>query len=393
MRYFGLLVAALCSMAFTSCFKDEALNNECDIRKAYMHLDFPLQMFFSETDTVKVVDSGVSTIVFDVRDSCNLTNLAPCFKLTKGATIFPESGSRHNFTDSVLYLVTSQDKNYSRKYIVKFNKVAESIATDTVHYNFDNFFLNTAGDYPGHYYVWSDKDSNGNEQNNWASGNEGFMISNSKATAADVPTMPASETDHPTCVKLMTRSTGTFGKMASMPIAAGNIFIGEFDISKSLDKNAAGIKGVLATKFGLPFTGQPARFRGYYRYKRGETMTDAKLNVLSNKKDYGSIYAVFYDNHDESGKSFVLHGDDALTSSQIIAVANVGDIDNTDGWVEFDIPFVMQPGKSISKAKLKSRGYSLAIVASSSTEGGSYTGAVGSTLYIDDFVIECGSLQ
>ena len=389
MKYLGLLVAALCSIALTSCFKEEALNSECDIRKAYMHLDFPLQMFYNETDTVKVVDSGSNTIIFDVRDTCDITALAPRFKLTKGATIFPESGSKHNFTDSIVYLVTSEDKNYSRRYSVRFNKIAETTAQDTVHYNFDNFALNTTGDYPGRYYVWSDKDANGNDQNNWSSGNEGFMLSNNKATFADVPTMPASEADHPTCVKLVTRSTGVFGKMASMPIAAGNIFIGEFDLTQAMVANSAGIKGVMATKFGKPFTGKPARFQGYYKYKRADTMTDAKLNVISGK-DHGSIYAVFYDNHDESGKAFVLHGDDAITSSQIISIANLGEIDDTDGWVQFDIPFVLQPGKTISKSKLKSRGYSLAIVASSSFDGGSYKGAVGSTLYIDDFVITCG---
>lgn len=39
--------------------------------------------------------------------------------------------------------------------------------------------------------------------------------------------------------------------------------------------------------------------------------------------------------------------------------------------------------------KLKNMGYSLAIVCSSSVDGASFMGAIGSTLYVDKFRITC----
>ena len=85
-------------------------------------------------------------------------------------------------------------------------------------------------------------------------------------------------------------------------------------MSKALVANAAGVKGVLATKFGLPVSSQPISFNGFYKYKRGEVFTD-KYGTEQNKKDFGSIYAVFYDNHDAEGKPFVLHGDEEINVS------------------------------------------------------------------------------
>ena len=44
----------------------------------------------------------------------------------------------------------------------------------------------------------------------------------------------------------------------------------------------------------------------------------------------------------------------------------------------------MQPGKTIDQEKLKKGGYNVAIVFSSSKDGGNFNGAIGSTLYIDE---------
>lgn len=48
-----------------------------------------------------------------------------------------------------------------------------------------------------------------------------------------------------------------------MPIAAGNLFLGEFDVNEALKPNAAGDYGILATKFGLPISSQPVSFSGF----------------------------------------------------------------------------------------------------------------------------------
>ena len=379
-----MAAAILGSSTLTSCFKEEPLNAECDIEQAYIHVDNPLEMFFQKSDTLISVLSTAEDINFVVRKTADLTSLAPKFNLTHGATIYPENGSTQDFSNgAITYTTTSEDGQYKRNYRVNF-----IFSKDMLEYNFDNFFLNQTPAPANKYYVWSDKDEDGNLLNNWATGNSGFRFAKGSATPEEYPTAPYTESGHETCVVLTTRETGPFGTQMKMPIAAGNMFLGEFDLSKALYANESGVRGVLATKFGLPISSQPVSFSGFYKYKRGETFTD-KYGEQKDAKDYGSIYAVFYDNHDANGEPFVLHGDDVLSSDQIISIANLGKIDDTPEWTAFNINFQLQPGKAIDPVKLANRGYSLAIVSSSSIDGASFEGAVGSTLWIDNYSIKC----
>lgn len=389
MKYFKLMVAAMIGSAtLTSCFKDEPLNAECDIEQAYIHVDNPQEMFFQKSDTLISVLSTAEDINFVVRKSTDLTSLAPQFRLTPGATIYPDNGSEQDFSNGPIeYTVTSEDKQYRRTYRINFMS-----SKDIMEYNFDNFFLNKTPLPANKYYVWSDIDSEENLLNNWANGNPGYRLAKGSATPEEYPTVPESEPGHETCVKLTTRETGDFGKRMKMPIAAGNLFLGEFDLSKALVANAAGVKGVLATKFGVPVSSQPISFSGFYKYKRGNVFTD-KNGAEQNKQDFGSIYAVFYDNHDAEGKPFVLHGDDVLSSDQIISIANLGKIDETPEWIAFNINFTIQPGKAIDPVKLANRGYNLAIVSSSSIDGAIFEGAIGSTLWIDNYSIKCANAE
>lgn len=388
MRYYKMIAAALIgSSTLTSCFKDEPLNAECDIEQAYIHVDNPLGMFYQQSDTLINVLSTAEDINFVVRKTTDLTALAPIFNMTPGATIYPDNGSEQDFSNGpIVYTTTSEDGQYKRNYRVNF-----IFSKDMLEYNFDHFSLNT--NTPANkYYVWTDLDDEGNPLNNWATGNPGYRMAKGSAQPDEYPTTPWPEEGHETCVKLTTCETGKFGSDRKMPIAAGNLFLGEFDTKKALTANAAGVKGVLATKFGLPIGSQPVSFSGFYKYKRGDVFTD-KNNEVKDSKDYGSIYAVFYDNHDANGEPFVLHGDDVLSSDQIISIANIGQIDDTPEWTAFNLNFKLQPGKAIDPVKLANRGYSLAIVSSSSINGATFEGAVGSTLWIDDFSIKCAEAK
>mgnify|MGYP002453966027 FL=1 len=388
MRYYKMIAAALIgSSTLTSCFKDEPLNAECDIEQAYIHVDNPLGMFYQQSDTLINVLSTAEDINFVVRKTTDLTSLAPIFNLTPGATIFPDNGSEQDFSNGpIVYTTTSEDGQYKRNYRVNF-----IFSKDMLEYNFDHFSLNTNAP-ANKYYVWTDLDDEGNPLNNWATGNPGYRMAKGSAQPDEYPTTPWSEEGHETCVKLTTCETGKFGSDRKMPIAAGNLFLGEFDTKKALTANAAGVKGVLATKFGLPIGSQPVSFSGFYKYKRGDVFTD-KNNEVKDSKDYGSIYAVFYDNHDANGEPFVLHGDDVLSSAQTISIANIGQIDDTPEWTAFNLNFKLQPGKAIDPVKLSNRGYTIAIVSSSSINGATFEGAVGSTLWIDDFSIKCAEAK
>ena len=392
MRFVKLIAVALVgSSTLSSCFKDEPLNAECDIEQAYIHVDNPLEIFYQKSDTLVSVLATAEDVNFVVRKNTDRSNFAPMFRLTAGATISPENGSTHDFSNGpVEYTVTSEDGNYTRHY-----RVNVIYSKDIMEYNFEHFFLNTTPEnHKNRFYVWSDQDETGQNLNNWATGNGGFRVATPAATPPEgFPTIPFSEEEHETCVQLITRKTNSWGDGMHMPIAAGNLFLGEFDLSQATKANKDGLRGVLATKFGLPISSQPITFSGFYKYKRGEKVTDKNFEEVADAKDYGSIYAVFYDNHDAEGKPFVLHGDDVLSSDQIVSIANLGAIDDTPEWTAFNINFQIQPGKVIDPVKLANRGYNLAIVSSSSIKGATFEGAVGSTLWIDNFSIKCADAK
>lgn len=371
-----LLSIAVCS-SLTSCFKDEPLNAECDIEQAYVHTDNPSETFFAASDTLVNVPSDLTKITFNVKPGADLTAMAPMFKLTEGATIEPENGSVHDFSNdkSVTYKVTSQDGQWSRTYAVTF-KTQTSVGK----YDFENFRL-VKGSAGGEYYEWSDLNDEGEWLGNWATGNPGYNISMSLADAYGYPTAPYNEGYYGHAVKLETRSTGLLGAMVHMGIAAGNLFIGYFDVIKALTST------LKATNFGKPFDRKPLRFTGWYKYKPGKDFIDKDGNVIPDQTDQADIYAVFYRNHDSNGNPVMLYGDDVLTNKNIVAIARIDKVNTTDEWTKFDINFNYTA--DVDPTELANRGYNLAVVFTSSNQGASFCGAIGSTLIVDEVEVVC----
>ena len=374
--YHLLLGAALCTTV-SSCFKDEPLNAECDIEQAYVHLDTPTDVFFAESDTLVNVLSDANDITFEVKEGADLSRMAPTFRLTEGATVSPESGSEHDFSggQAVVYTVTSQDGAWQRKYNVTFR-----VAYNVNEYDFENYRLDTKGKY----YEWSDLSSTGEWLGNWTTGNPGFAISKSSAKPDEYPSTPVKDGHSGSGVKLETLETGSLGLLVHMGIAAGNLFIGEFNPMYAI----MGTSGAMqATSFGKPFDQEPLQFTGWYKYKSAGVCVDGDVKEIPGTHDKGDIYAVLYRNIDANGKAFTLHGDDVKTSPQIVAIAQVPEITDTDGWTQFTVDFDYR--QQIDREQLANRGYNLAVVCTSSIEGASFRGAVGSTLYVDELKVIC----
>ena len=389
MKYFKLMAAAMIGSAtLTSCFKDEPLNAECDIEQAYIHLDDPTSMFFQASDTLINVLPKENTVNFKVRLGSDCTALTPYFKLTEGATISPENGSTHDFSDGkeVIYTVTSQDNHWSRPYKVRVIEDERTIG-DTITYSFEHYKFNEASDFSdaNQYYEWFEINSKEQEIKDWwASGNQGFAISVPSARPDEYPTAPT-EGYEGKGVILTTRSTGELGAAVGKRIAAGNIFIGTFDGMSAL------MDAMKATQFGKPFDRKPIKFEGYYKFTPGKDFQDENGNIVQGKEDICNIYAVIYKNHDEHGNPVVLYGDDVKTSKQLVGIAEVKDIKTTDTWTKFETVFDYT--EDIDLQLLENRGYNMAIVCSSSEEGASFKGAVGSTLCVDELQIICAKIE
>lgn len=390
MKQSRLIVAALsmsCITTLSSCFKEEPLNAECDIEQAYIHADNKIllnSLFTNPSDTLVNVQSDQTNIEFTMRPFATLTKQAPIFRLTPGATISPESGSLQDFSKGpVTYTVTSEDKQWSRTYQVSIKK-GQTAMPNEIEFEFEDAYISKG------YYNWQEN-WNGNKLDIWATGNSGFKMSNSSSKPEKYPTVMIENGHRGKGVQLTTRRTSGFADAVKKPIAAGNLFIGQFDATD------APIDAMKATKFGHPFcfSAKPAKLEGWYKYQAGENFTDKNMKPLD-RHDYGTIYAVLYENIDEKGNAVLLYGDNVQTSKQIVALALVGEtqddngkvaIGNTPEWHHFSVDFEYK--KTIDPIKLKNGGYSLAIVSSSSSDGANFLGAVESTLWIDSFKLIC----
>ena len=351
---------------------------EADIETATLHVGAPEAFFYQLTDSMQTVLSTDTAIVFVVRGNADVTSLSPEFTLSPCATVSPASGSTHDFSQGpVLYTVTSQDGRWTRRYSVSVVPTTHEVA-DTTCYDFEHFELETANQ---RYYTWHNVLADGTLGNDWSTANAGYRISMSTAQPMDYPTTPLLQGYDGAGVCLRTCDTGPFGKMANKRLAAGNLFLGTFDIAIAMSDH------LHATRFGIPFTGKPARFTGYYTYEPGPTVQDFYGNPIVGRVDSADVYAVFYRNHNAAGDEVTLYGDDVLSSSQIVAIADLGYVTPTTTWTAWDVEFVYR--EPIDEQLLANRGYSLAIVFSSSSGGGDFIGAIGSRLCVDKVRLIC----
>ena len=377
-----LLLAALCPV-LSSCFKDEPANAECDIEVAWVHAEEPEKMFYNLTDTLVKVLYTDNLITFNVRSSADLSALAPQFIITPNATIEPASGSVQDFSHGpVTYKVTSEDRQWSREYYVSFNIVTRT-ETDTLRFDFEDYQVNSS-----YYYTWNDS------RFRWSTGNPGYLLCGMATEYADgqystnpekFPSVALPDGYKGSGVKLTTLSTGAWGAIKEMRIAAGNLFIGTFDATQAMTDARK------ATNFGAPFDRRPTKLRGHYKFAPGNDYQDADGNLKPGEADIADIYAVFYRNHDENGNAIILDGDNVKSSPYIIGMAQVTGIQATDEWTEFEAEFKFN--EEIDQTLLDNRGYNIAIVFSSSVNGAYFEGAIGSTLMVDEVELICTDIK
>lgn len=393
------VVVAATVLAATSCIQDEALNTECDI----LTCSLPAEVVMSDP---KITNDRVTV---NVQPDADISALAPVFTLTEGATISPASGSVQDFLNAddhtVNYTVTSQDGEWHKTYRVQ---VVQQLKPDE--YRFNKVELDPTKKYS----IFNEIDNNGNFLMAWASGNPGFVMCGEADKAAKAKYGKIQYKDHiweffpttavykegttlsvdgenvanfmlgdkyaqPEFIRLVTRSTGGFGGMVGMPIAAGNIFQGEFDLGNAISAPRE------ATKFGEPYHYKPLTLSGEYRYEAGETFTDEKGKPVVGRTDIFSIYAIYFLTDDKV--TYIdsnVHYNDFMHPN-MVALANLTDARVTglgdNDWVKFEITFDYSAyNKVVDKALLAKGRYKLGIVIASSAEGDYFRGSVGSTL-------------
>lgn len=369
-QIFGAMLLSIL-FTLTSCIRDEALNAECDVLSADVAWLRESNLLNGD---VKITNNGIVFVVKKETDFSSMPEPEIEFGLTPGARIEKDSTKRNKDGIYQYYTTYSEDGNWNKKYIAKFIKLPP---LDKEHvFSFEHLELNSNSKY----YVWYEINDNGIRSDIWASGNAGFMFTGKGKTPDDFPTTTDINGKRGNCIRLTTRDTGSFGKMAGMPIAAGNIFIGEF-----LSENAMG-KPLEATRFGMNIApGKPVALTGYYKYTPGEVFTDKQKNTVEGRRDTCAIYSVLYEVDPDNFVS--LDGSNVTSSDRIVLIAEIENPGEPEEWTEFTIPFKTMNGKEFDPERLANNGYAIAVVASSSKGGAFFEGAVGSTLHVDELSI------
>lgn len=369
MKIKSVIAGIMLCLAVTSCIQNEALNVEAAIDGC------------SGSDIQQcLIDPNEFTVQLYASRAADPSKININFNLPAGASIVPvqrftEDGiNTYNFKDENprLFKVTSEDGAFSATYTIRlwqtempFTYDFETLSSDNPYHKFteDNPFSGTII-----------------RRLELASGNPGFELTKMAKAPDGYPTVQVNGgVDGGKCVKLETKDTGSFGSMVKMYIAAGNLFIGSFEVGQALSGNA-----MKATHFGFPFFYYPLRLEGWYKYKAGPTFS-SKGKPVEGRKDECDIYGVLYETDDNVQ---FLDGSTSLNSPNIVALArNIKELPETDIWKQFNFKFEPQNGKSIDPDKLGKGIYKLAIVFSSSVDGAKFEGAVGSTLYIDKVTI------
>ncbi|MDE5876101.1 MAG: PCMD domain-containing protein [Muribaculaceae bacterium] len=372
MKFFHWAIIGIAAITEISCIRQDPLNAECDILEVSLPGNVLNRQPLIENDKVTLI----------VKNDVSLMNLAPAFKLTPGATIEPASGTSRSFLVPQVYTVTSEDRKWSKKYLV----TVEKNNTISLNYNFDHVRIVNALGGASSYDVFYEIGPTGNETLEWASANKAFALTFQGSMPNTFPTYQGDDGVDGHCAVLVTRSTGSYGQRLGKPIASGNLFLGTFDMTEAISKPLE------ATHFGVPFNNIPSQFSGYYKYAPGETYcepgADGKLVPVPGKTDSFSLYSVFFET--EPGHEW-LDGTNVLAADNpyIISTAEISDPQASEEWVEFSVPFVLRSGKSIDIQKLKDGKYSIAIVMGSSSDGERFCGAIGSTLKVDELSITC----
>ena len=164
--------------------------------------------------------------------------------------------------------------------------------------------------------------------------------------------------------------------IAVVKFAAGNLFTGKFLEFKDM---------VAKLEWGIPFESRPYSLKGWYDYKPGIIDRDemGQYPELLGKPDVMQIMVALVADDNNEGKYFVYSDKpgkpDLKTDPRVIAFGEILSSENTNGeYVEFELPLTYKEGDTRKPA------YAI-VVGCSSCNGAYFTGAVGSTLYLDGF--------
>lgn len=334
------------------------------------------------------INEEAKTITFMVADTAKaeyLTALVPTITVSEGATVVPASGVAQDFSNGkvVTYTVTAADGTVA--------EYKASISSRGAIYDFEDWTtVEVKSEWDGSV-QWTYQVPSAGQ---WAGADAALQLIPIMVPEFDVSQRSLLPTDEAhsgsKAAKIITLDTK--GKASIIPgvfpsvpkVTSGSLFLGEFETDAQ--------KTLRSTRFGVPYSAKPMIVRGYYKYTPGavyyrcdnpdkseEVVEDASL------KDECTIAAVLYEvssyattpDHDKDER---LDGTNIYTSDRVVAM-KVFESGETNEYTPFELE--LEYKQEFSTEKL----YRFAIICSSSKNGTSFSGAPGSTLYVDDIEV------
>lgn len=303
-----------------------------------------------------VINEEAKTITFRVADSTTteyLKQLIPTIEISENATITPEGGIAQDFNKPVQYTVTAEDGT----------QAVYTVSVLGSYYDFEDW-------------VVENETYNFQKPINWATSNSGIVLLKAIGYySGDAIVAPEEEGFDGKSAKITTAYTkgGSMLGIAIPVITSGSLFTGDFVVDAMNTLNS--------TQFGIPYFQKPTNVKGYFKYTPGENYYYCKDPSVSNeaeidntKTDECSLCAVLYEveNYDD-----FLNGETIYTSDKIVAIAQQF-AGNTPDYTAFDLQLEYKKEYDPTKK------YRFAIIFSSSKDGAAFSGAEGSTLWIDE---------
>lgn len=177
-------------------------------------------------------------------------------------------------------------------------------------------------------------------------------------------------------VKLATVDSKGMAALKIPKVTSGSLFLGSFltDMNNTLN----------STKFGIPFAKKPLTVSGYYKYAPGKVFyrssaeAPAEVKVEEKTVDKCAFNAFLYEI--ENDKDAYITGYKTYDDPRIIARASFESA-GADKYTAFKLE--MKYTKEYDSTKK----YRFAIVASTSSQGDTFSGAPGSVMYLDDIEV------
>lgn len=303
-----------------------------------------------------VINEEAKTITFRVADSTTteyLKQLIPTIEISENATITPEGGIAQDFNKPVQYTVTAEDGT----------QAVYTVSVLGSYYDFEDW-------------VVENETYNFQKPINWATSNSGIVLLKAIGYySGDAIVAPEEEGFDGKGAKITTAYTkgGSMLGIAIPVITSGSLFTGDFVVDATNTLNS--------TQFGIPYFQKPTNVKGYFKYTPGENYyycpdpdKSNEAAIDNTKTDECTLCAVLYEVEDYSE---FLNGETIYTSNQIVAIAQQF-AGNTPDYTAFDLQLEYKKEYDPTKK------YRFAIIFSSSKDGAAFSGAEGSTLWIDE---------